>query len=106
VRDVRSNDDAANVAIAEAGKRLNPKHSYVDVTVGSKVCPSCRAKHEAVMLVAGWALVALLLELKVFDAQNEEHARRIARKEVGTALGDIPLRVFSVELMAEGGKQS
>jgi len=105
VRDVRSAQDAASVAIAEAGKRLNPRHHYVDVAPGSLVCSSCGAEHDAVLVVAGWALVGLSLELIVFNAQSPEHAGRIAKKELGEALGDVPLRVHSAEPVADEGER-
>ena len=103
MRDVRSTDDAVSVAISEAGKRLNPKHRYVEVALGSLACSACGAEHDAVLVVAGWALVGLTLELTVFNAQSSEHAGRIAKKEVGKALGDIPLRIHSAEPLGGDG---
>ena len=41
VRDVRSVDDAIGIAIAEAGKRLNPAAKYVEVEAGMSACPYC-----------------------------------------------------------------
>jgi uncharacterized protein (UPF0212 family) len=105
VRDVRSTRDAASVAIAEAGKRLNPRHGYVDMSLDTVKCSSCGAENDSVLLVAGWALVGLIMELTVFDARGAEHAERIAKKEVGTALGDIPLRVRSSESVQDGGEK-
>ena len=39
------------------------------------------------------ALVGLVLEMKVFNADSEEHAQRIAKSEIGGALRDVPLEI-------------
>jgi uncharacterized protein (UPF0212 family) len=41
VKDVKSVDDAIGIAIAETGKRLNPKLSKVEVAVGSGNIRQC-----------------------------------------------------------------
>ncbi|MCJ7443657.1 MAG: DUF555 domain-containing protein [Methanotrichaceae archaeon] len=97
VRDVKTVDDAIGVAISEAGKRLNPKNmDYVDVEVGESTCPYCDEALDGVLLVAGTALVGVLFEIKIFNAENEDHAGRIAKSMIGRALGSIPLRVIEV----------
>jgi len=94
VRDVKTADDAIGVAISEAGKRLNlKKMDYVEVEVGDWDCPECGEPLNGVFLVAGTALVGLLFEIKIFNAENEEHAGRIAKSMIGRALGSIPLKV-------------
>ena len=100
VRDVKTADDAIGVAISEAGKRLNQnKMDFVDVEVGQLDCPGCGESLDAVILVAGTALVGLLFEIKIFNAESEEHAGRIAKSMIGKALGSIPLRVVeAIEL--------
>jgi hypothetical protein len=35
--------------------------------------------------------------MKVFDAESEEHASRIAKSVIGRALRDVPLKVVDVE---------
>ncbi|MCX8207919.1 MAG: DUF555 domain-containing protein [Methanothrix sp.] len=98
VRDVKSADDAIGVAISEAGKRLNQSSmEYVEVEVGQSYCPSCEEPLEGVLLVAGTALVGLIFEIKIFNAESEEHAGRIAKAMIGKALGSVPLRVIEVE---------
>jgi uncharacterized protein (UPF0212 family) len=94
VRDVKTTDDAIGVAISEAGKRLNQrKMDYVEVEVGEWDCPECGEPLNGVFLVSGMALVGLLFEIKIFNAENEEHAGRIAKSMIGKALGSIPLKV-------------
>jgi len=51
---------------------------------------------EAAVLVAGTALVGLIFSMKVFDAESEEHAARIAKSMIGRALKRVPLRVIEV----------
>jgi uncharacterized protein (UPF0212 family) len=94
VRDVDEIDDAIGVAVSEAGRRLNEADKeYVDVEVGLTDCPACGEPFDSAFIAAGTALVGLLLEMKVFNADSEEHAQRIAKSEVGGALRDVPLEV-------------
>ncbi|MEF8773510.1 MAG: DUF555 domain-containing protein [Halobacteriales archaeon] len=94
VRDVDDVDDAIGVAVSEAGKRLNEQElDYVEVEVGATPCPACGEPFDSAFIAADTALVGLLLEMKVFNAESQEHARRIAKSEVGGALRDVPLSV-------------
>jgi len=94
VRDVESVEDAIGVAISEAGRRLNEADmDYVEVDVGGTPCPACGEPFESAFVAAETALVGLVLEMEVFDAESEEHASRIAKSEVGGALRDVPLSV-------------
>jgi uncharacterized protein (UPF0212 family) len=38
-----------------------------------------------------------MLQIKVFRAESEEHATRIAKSVVGKALRDVPLKVLEVQ---------
>ena len=96
VKDIESVNDAMGVAIAEAGKRLNPQFDYVEIDVGTTCCPSCKEPFDSVFMSANTALVGLILEMRVFDAENEEHAARIAKSVIGKALKNIPLSVIDV----------
>lgn len=97
VRDVEETDDAIGVAVSEAGKRLNETDKqYVEVEPGVTGCPACGEPFDAAFLAANTALVGLLLEIDVFNADSEEHAERIAKSEVGSALRDVPLEVIDV----------
>ncbi|WP_321430887.1 DUF555 domain-containing protein [uncultured Methanolobus sp.] len=97
VRDVKSADDAIGVAISEAGKRLNPKLDYVEVDIGTTFCSACEEPLSSVFIVANTAIVGLVLEMKVFDAESAEHAARIAKSVIGRALRDVPLAVVDVQ---------
>ena len=97
VRDVEETDDAIGVAVSEAGKRLNETDKqYVEVDPGVTGCPACGEPFDAAFLAANTALVGLLLEIDVFNADSPEHAERIAKSEVGGALRDVPLEVIDV----------
>lgn len=97
VHDVESSEDAMAIALSEAGKRLNPKLDYVEVDVGTLSCASCGDEFMSVFSVANTALVGLSLEIKIYDAESEEHAARIAKSVIGRVFRDVPLKVISVE---------
>jgi len=103
VRDVEEVDDAIGVAVSEAGKRLNSREmDYVEVEVGITNCPACGEPFDSAYIAADTALVGLVLEMRVFDADSREHAQRIAKSEVGGALRDVPLDIIeTVELEEE-----
>lgn len=103
VRDVDNADDAIGVAVSEAGKRLNSEEmDYVDVEPGFTDCPACGEPFDSVYVAADTALVGLILELDVFNAESTEHAERIAKSDIGGALRDVPLKtVDTVELEDE-----
>ncbi len=97
VRDVEDVDDAIGVAVSEAGKRLNEMDKeYVEVDAGATPCPACGEPFDSAFIAASTALVGLLLELEVYNAEGEKHASRIAKSEVGGALRDVPLQVIDV----------
>ena len=97
VKDVATGEDAIGIAISESGKRLNPKLEYVGVDVGTMTCAHCEEKFMSVYVVADTALVGLLFQMKVYEAESEEHAARIATSVIGKALRDVPLKVSAVE---------
>ncbi len=104
VKNVESVEDAMNIAISEVGKLLNPDLNFVEIEVGTTSCPACSEAFDSVFLAAGTALVGILLEMKVYDAESEEHAARIAKSTIGKALRTTPLNVVDVEEF-EGGKE-
>ncbi len=104
VKSVESVDDAMSIAISEVGKQLNPDLNFVEIEVGTTSCPACGEAFDSVFMAAGTALVGILLEMKVYDAESEEHAARIAKSTIGKALKNVPLDVVDVEGL-EGGKE-
>jgi uncharacterized protein (UPF0212 family) len=102
VHDVENIDDAIGVAVSEAGKRLNEQEmDYVEVEVGFTDCPACGEPFDSAFIAADTALVGLMLEMKVFNAESTEHAQRIAKSDIGGALRDVPLSVIDTVEFAD-----
>jgi len=100
VYDVETPDEAIRIAIAKTGEMLNPDLNYVEIEMGSRTSPSGEELPPA-FIAADEALVALELEMKVFNVEQEEHASRIARKEIGQRLENVPLTVLRVDPIEE-----
>ncbi len=96
VRNAKSVNDAMNIAVAEAGKRLSPDLEFVEIDVGNTECPKCKSALKSVFMVAKTALVGLIFEMKVFNAENKEHAAKIAKYEIGKRLQRVPLEVIDI----------
>ena len=101
VYDVTTADEAIRIAISKTGGMLNPDLSYVEISMGSRTSPDGEELPPA-FVAADEALVALELEMTVFNVEQEEHASRIARKEIGQRLENVPLKVLSVEQVEDG----
>jgi uncharacterized protein (UPF0212 family) len=93
VYDVENEDEAIRIAIAKTGEMLNPDLNYVEIDMGSRTSPSGEELPPA-FIAADEALVALELEMTVFNVEQEEHASRIARKEIGQRLENVPLKIL------------
>ncbi|MFP9192432.1 DUF555 domain-containing protein [Natronosalvus vescus] len=100
VYDVETEDEAIRIAISKTGEMLNPDLNYVEINMGERTSPSGEELPPA-FIAADEALVALELEMTVFNVEREEHASRIARKEIGQRLANIPLEVLSVVVIEE-----
>ncbi|QZP37979.1 DUF555 domain-containing protein [Halobaculum magnesiiphilum] len=101
VYDVETTDEAVRIAISKTGEMLNPDLNYVEISMGTRTSPDGEQLPPA-FVAADEALVALELEMSVFNVEREEHAARIARKEIGQRLHDIPLKVLRVEPLEDG----
>ena len=99
VYDVETSDEAVRIAISKTGEMLNPDLNYVEINMGERHCPHCEEELEPAFIVADESLVALELEMTVFNVEREEHASRIARKEIGQQMENIPLSVLEVEVI-------
>jgi uncharacterized protein (UPF0212 family) len=106
VYDVETPDEAVRIAISKTGDMLNPDLNYVEISMGGRNCPHCGDELDPAFIAADEGLVALELEITVFNVEREEHASRIARKEIGQCLDDIPLKVLAVDVLEENGKES
>ena len=106
VYDVETADEAVRIAISKTGEMLNPDLNYVEIDMGERSCPHCGEDLETAFIAADEGLVALELEMTVFNVEREEHASRIARKEIGQCLENIPLEVLEVEIIEDDDEQS
>jgi uncharacterized protein (UPF0212 family) len=102
VYDVETEDEAIRIAISKAGEMLNPDLNYVEIAMGTRTTPSGEELPPA-FIAADEALVALELEMTVFNVEQEEHASRIARKEIGQRLENVPLKILRVMPLDEDG---
>lgn len=100
VYDVETPDEAVRIAISKTGKMLNPDLNYVEIETGSRHAPSGEEIPPA-FVAADEALVALELQMDVFNVDRTEHASRVARKEIGQRLRNIPLQVLDVDVLDE-----
>jgi uncharacterized protein (UPF0212 family) len=105
VYDVETPDEAIRIGIAKTGEMLNPDLNYVEIDMGSRTSPSGEELPPA-FIAADEALVALELEMTVFNVEQEEHASRIARKEIGQRLENIPLTVLTVDPIEDDGSDT
>ena len=101
VYDVETADEAVRIAISKTGEMLNPDLNYVEISMGEQNCPHCGDELEPAFIAADEGLVALELEMTVFNVERDEHASRVARKEIGQRLENIPLEVVEVEVLEE-----
>jgi len=101
VYDVGTADEAVRIAISKTGEMLNPDLNYVEINMGERVCPHCHEELEPAFIAADESLVALELEMTVFNVERDEHASRIARKEIGQRLTNIPLEIVEIERLPD-----
>ena len=105
VYDVQSADEAVRIAISKTGEMLNPDLNYVEIEMGERTCPHCGEHQDPAFVAADESLVALELAMTVFNVEREEHASRIARKEIGQRLENIPLDVLTVDVVDDTGDE-
>lgn len=106
VYDVETADEAVRIAISKTGEMLNPDLNYVEIDMGERTCPHCDEPMDPAFIAADEGLVALELEMTVFNVERDEHAARIARKEIGQRLRNIPLEILEVEVLEDEDDES
>ncbi len=106
VYDVGNTDEAVRIAISKTGEMLNPDLNYVEIDMAERACPHCGESRDPAFIAADESLVALNLEMTVFNVEREKHASRIARKEIGQRLDNIPLEVVEIEILEEEDEQA
>ena len=85
---------------------LNPDLNYVEINMGERRCPHCHEELDPAFIAADESLVALELEMTVFNVERDEHASRIARKEIGQRLTNIPLDIVEIEQLPDEETES
>jgi uncharacterized protein (UPF0212 family) len=106
VYDVGTADEAVRIAISKTGEMLNPDLNYVEINMGERACPHCHEELDPAFIAADESLVALELEMTVFNVERDEHASRIARKEIGQRLTNIPLDILEIEQLPDEDEES
>ncbi|PSP63883.1 hypothetical protein BRC76_02395 [Halobacteriales archaeon QH_8_67_36] len=106
VYDVGTADEAVRIAISKTGEMLNPDLNYVEINMGERACPHCHEELDPAFIAADESLVALELEMTVFNVERDEHASRIARKEIGQRLTNIPLDIVEIEQLPDEDEES
>ncbi|AFK22845.1 DUF555 domain-containing protein [Pyrococcus sp. ST04] len=106
VKDVRNVEEAIEMAANKVMSALErEKLDFVKVEIGYSKCPVCGAQFESAFVVGDVGLVGIYLTLKVFNAQSLEHAERIAKAVVGKALKKVPLKLFEIHELHNGGEE-
>ncbi|MEF8799880.1 MAG: DUF555 domain-containing protein [Halolamina sp.] len=100
VYDVATPEAAVKAAVSKAGEWLADDMGYVDIESRSRRSPR-GAELPPATVAAGEGLAALELGMTVYDVENEEHAVRIARSEIGQRLEGIPLERLSCTVIDE-----
>lgn len=103
VDDVATPEAAVGAAISKLAGMLNPEMQYVDIDPRDQRSPR-GAQVPPATVAAGEGLVALELGMTVYDVENEEHAVRIARSEIGQRLTGISLERLSCTVLDEDGE--
>lgn len=99
VYDVGNRDSAVRIAIAKTGDLLNPDLNYVEITPSARSCAHCGDENVPATVIAKEALVALDLEIELYEVESESHAGRIALSEIGQYMVDIPLEVGEIAIV-------
>jgi uncharacterized protein (UPF0212 family) len=94
--------DVINIAVSEVGKRVNQTSArYSEIVVQDVACPSCGYEYEAALSTTDFALVVVTV-LAEFEASSAEESSRIAKRELGVRMKDIPLTVLGVRRASSG----
>jgi uncharacterized protein (UPF0212 family) len=97
--------DAINIAVAEVGKRTkSTKARSAEIIVQDVACPSCGYEMEAALCTTDFALVVLTVIVEM-PAGSLEESDRIAKRELGVRMKDIPLTVLETRAVDEADEK-
>src|SRR6056297_1433136 len=108
VFDVETPDEAIRIAISKTVELLNPDLNYVEISMAKRTTPGGEELPPA-FIAADEALVALELEMTVFNVEHGEHARRIASSPcstLNTVISSSSATSASSAAMNAGGSSS
>jgi len=105
VAGAKSVQDAINIAVAEVGKRTkSTKARSSEILVQDVVCPSCGYEMEAALCTTDFAMVVLTVIVEM-SVKSHEESERIAKRELGVRMQDIPLTVLKTRLVDEADEK-
>ncbi len=102
---VKSVQDAINIAVAQVGERTNSTEARSsEILVQDVGCPSCGYEMEAALCTTDFALVVLTVIVEMF-AESHEESERVAKRELGVRMKDIPLTVLETRPVDEADEK-
>jgi len=105
VAGAKSVQDAISIAVAEVGKRTkSTKARSSEILVQDVVCPSCGYEMEAALCTTDFAMVVLTVIVEM-SVKSHEESERIAKRELGVRMQDIPLTVLKTRLVDEADEK-
>lgn len=105
VAGAKSVQDAINIAVAEVGTRTKSTEARSsEILVQDVVCPSCGYEMEAALCTTDFALVVLTVIVEML-AESHEESERVAKRELGVRMKDIPLTVLETRPVDEADEK-
>jgi len=102
---VKSVQDAINIAVAQVGERTKSTEARSsEILVQDVGCPSCGYEMEAALCTTDFALVVLTVIVEM-SARSREESERIAKRELGVRMKDIPLTVLEARPVDEADEK-
>lgn len=105
VAGAKSVQDAISIAVAEVGKRTKSTETRSsEILVQDVACPSCGYEMEAALCTTDFAMVVLTVIVEM-PAESPEESERVAKRELGVRMEDIPLTVLETRPVDEADEK-
>jgi uncharacterized protein (UPF0212 family) len=105
VAGAKSVQDAISIAVAEVGKRTKSTEARSsEILVQDVACPSCGYEMEAALCTTDFAMVVLTVIVEM-PAESLEESERVAKRELGVRMEDIPLTVLETRPIDEADEK-